>query len=73
MRWLRHGLTIDCTRLTDEVGYRPRTTEEAVHDFLRGLHGRRVLPAMRDPALGVPQISPIATGALRETRSGSAT
>jgi UDP-glucose 4-epimerase len=73
IRWLRHGLTIDCTRLTDEVGFRPRTTEEAVHDFLRGLHGRRVLPRFGDSALGAPQISPIATGALGRTGSGSPT
>ena len=72
VRWLRHGLTIDCSRLIEEVGYRPRSTEETVHDFLHGLQGRRVLPGPRDSGLGAPQITPIATGALRQTRTGSA-
>ena len=26
----RHGVTIDCTRLHEEVGYRPRSTVETV-------------------------------------------
>jgi UDP-glucose 4-epimerase len=32
--WLRHGLTVDCTRLVEEVGYRPRSTPDTVEDFL---------------------------------------
>jgi UDP-glucose 4-epimerase len=37
VRWLRHGLTIDCTRLVEEVGYRPRSTPEAARAFLSSL------------------------------------
>jgi UDP-glucose 4-epimerase len=33
--WLRYGLTIDTTRLTKEVGFRPRSTVETVLDFVR--------------------------------------
>jgi UDP-glucose 4-epimerase len=43
--WLRHGLTIDCTRLIEQVGYRPRPTLEAVRDFVGKLRGRRLLRA----------------------------
>lgn len=32
--WLRYGLTIDCTRLIDEIGYRPRPTLDAVRSFV---------------------------------------
>ena len=38
--WLRHGLTVDCTRLVEEVGYRPRSTIEAVDDFVDEARGR---------------------------------
>jgi UDP-glucose 4-epimerase len=48
--WLRNGLTIDCTRLVEEVGFRPRSTIEAVRDFVAELRGRRVLPDLRDAA-----------------------
>jgi UDP-glucose 4-epimerase len=44
--WLRHGLTIDCTRLVEEIGYRPRSTLETVRDFIEKLLGRRVLPGV---------------------------
>jgi UDP-glucose 4-epimerase len=49
--WLRHGVTIDCTRLVEEVGYRPRSTVETVRDFVRGLRGHRLVPNLRDAAL----------------------
>jgi UDP-glucose 4-epimerase len=35
--WLRHGVSLDCSRLIEDVGYRPRSTLEAVHDFVRAL------------------------------------
>jgi UDP-glucose 4-epimerase len=44
--WLRHGLTIDSTRLIEEVGYRPRSTLETVRDFIEKVHGHRVLPGL---------------------------
>jgi UDP-glucose 4-epimerase len=50
--WLRNGVTIDTTRLEEEVGFRPRTTLEAVEDFVEELHGRRVLPDLRAAAIG---------------------
>jgi UDP-glucose 4-epimerase len=50
--WLRNGLTIDATRLEEEVGFRPRSTPEAVEDFVEELHGRRVLPDLRAAAIG---------------------
>jgi UDP-glucose 4-epimerase len=49
--WLRWGLTIDCRRLIEEVGFRPRSTVEAVEDFVRGMPGRRLLPGMREAVL----------------------
>ncbi len=48
--WLRNGLTIDCRRLVEEVGFRPRSTMDAVDDFVAELRGRRALPDLRDPA-----------------------
>jgi UDP-glucose 4-epimerase len=42
--WLRYGLTIDCSRLIGEIGYRPRPTADAVQDFLDKLAGGRVFP-----------------------------
>ena len=50
--WLRNGLTIDGTRLEEEIGFRPRSTLEAVEDFVEELHGRRVLPGLRTAATG---------------------
>ena len=47
MTWLRNGLTIDCTRLIEEVGFRPRSTVEAVEDFVAELRGRRVAAGPR--------------------------
>ncbi len=46
--WLRNGLTVDSRRLVDEVGFRPRSTPDAVDDFVAELRGRRRLPDMRD-------------------------
>jgi hypothetical protein len=48
--WLRNGLTVDSGRLIGEVGFRPRSTADAVEDFVAELRGRRVLPDMRDAA-----------------------
>ena len=53
--WLRNGLTIDCTRLVEEVGFRPRPTVQAVEDFVAEVRGRRVLPDLRDAVLGRSQ------------------
>ena len=50
--WLRNGLTIDTTRLEEEIGFHPRSTLEAVQDFVEELHGRRVLPDLRAAAIG---------------------
>jgi UDP-glucose 4-epimerase len=52
--WMRNGLTIDTTRLEEEIGFRPRSTLEAVEDFVEELHGRRVLPGVRDATIGTP-------------------
>lgn len=54
--WLRHGLTIDCARLVDEVGYRPRSTLETVRDFIEKLLGRRIFPGV--PLVGQGARSP---------------
>jgi UDP-glucose 4-epimerase len=40
--WLQYGLTIDTTRLVTKMHFRPRSTVEAVNDFLANLRGRRV-------------------------------
>jgi UDP-glucose 4-epimerase len=49
--WLQYGLTIDCRRLIEQTGFRPRTTVEAVTDFIARTRRRRVLsiplPAFR--------------------------
>ena len=50
--WLRNGLTIDTTRLEEEIGFHPRSTLEAVEDFVEELSGRRVLPDVRAAAAG---------------------
>ena len=42
--WLRNGLTVDTGRLVHEVGFRPRSTADAVDDFVAELRGRRALP-----------------------------
>jgi UDP-glucose 4-epimerase len=48
--WLRNGLTVDVTRLIEEVGFRPRSTADAVDDFIAELRGRRA-PSGRPVAL----------------------
>jgi UDP-glucose 4-epimerase len=48
--WLRNGVTIDVTRLIEEVGFRPRTTLETVEEFIaqsRGHSVHRPPPASR--------------------------
>jgi UDP-glucose 4-epimerase len=47
--WLRNGLTVDTARLVHEVGFRPRSTAEAVDDFVAELGGHRVLPGRPVP------------------------
>jgi UDP-glucose 4-epimerase len=42
--WLRNGLTVDTGRLIHEVGFRPRSTADAVDDFVAELRGSRALP-----------------------------
>jgi UDP-glucose 4-epimerase len=42
--WLRYGLTVDCRRLINDIGYRPRSTVDTVRDFAEKLRGHRVLP-----------------------------
>jgi UDP-glucose 4-epimerase len=66
--WLRNGLTIDCTRLEEEVGFRPRSTSEAVEDFIEELHGRRVLPDLRAAAIGSASAR---SGSRRRARAGA--
>jgi UDP-glucose 4-epimerase len=39
--WLRNGVTLDCTRLIEEVGFRPRSTLETVQDFVASLRGHQ--------------------------------
>jgi UDP-glucose 4-epimerase len=39
--WLRNGVTIDVTRLIEEVGFAPRTTLETVSEFVDHLDGGR--------------------------------
>ena len=41
--WLRYGLTIDCRRLIEQTGFRPRTTVETVSDFIARTHVKRAL------------------------------
>jgi UDP-glucose 4-epimerase len=43
--WLRYGLTLDCGRLVEEVGYRPRSTLETVQGFVAWLRGNEDSPA----------------------------
>jgi UDP-glucose 4-epimerase len=43
--WLRYGLTIDCRRLIEEVGYRPTPTVEVVRSFIESTSGRPAGPA----------------------------
>jgi UDP-glucose 4-epimerase len=47
-RLLRYGRAVDITRLTDEVGFRPRfSTVEAVTDYTMKQRGRRLAPPLR--------------------------
>ena len=60
--WLRYGVTIDCSRLIEEVGYRPRSTLETVQDFIHKVNGHRLLPGIIGPqpvshAPRVPEVS----------------
>jgi UDP-glucose 4-epimerase len=55
--WLRYGLTVDCTRLIGEVGYRPRSTLETVRDFIEKLKGHRILPGLSFGANGKGDLS----------------
>lgn len=48
-RLLRYGRAVDITRLTDEVGFRPRwSTVAAVQDYLSTQAGRRLVPSLRE-------------------------
>jgi UDP-glucose 4-epimerase len=47
-RLLRYGRAVDVTRLTEDVGFRPRfSTTAAVEDYLEKRDGRRLAPALR--------------------------
>jgi UDP-glucose 4-epimerase len=43
--WLRNGVTIDVTRLVEEVGFSPRTTLETVEEFIERIGGCNVRPS----------------------------
>ena len=49
--WLRYGLTIDCGRLISELGFRPRSTPEAVADLIAKLRGRRIFGSAPLPGI----------------------
>jgi UDP-glucose 4-epimerase len=42
--WLRYGVTLDSTRLIEEVGYRPRSTVETVESFIASIRSERARP-----------------------------
>jgi UDP-glucose 4-epimerase len=50
--WLRNGVTLDCTRLIEQVGYRPRSTLETVEDFVERMRAQRIVRGVRDAPLG---------------------
>jgi UDP-glucose 4-epimerase len=50
--WLKYGLTIECRRLIEQMGFRPRSTLDTVRDFVAQHRDRRIL--------GVPV--PVLTG-----------
>jgi UDP-glucose 4-epimerase len=53
-RLLHFGRAVDITRLTEDVGYTPRfSATEAVEDYVRHQHGRRLIPSIRQLAVGV--------------------
>jgi UDP-glucose 4-epimerase len=49
--WLRDGVTIDVTRLIDEVGFSPRTTVATVEEFIERI-GSGAMHRPRDGAPG---------------------
>jgi UDP-glucose 4-epimerase len=52
-RLLRYGRAVDVTRLVDEVGYMPRySATEAVEDYVSHSQSRRLIPSLRDLAVG---------------------
>jgi UDP-glucose 4-epimerase len=50
--WLRNGVTLDVTRLVEEVGFRPRSTLQTVEEFVARMRARRIVPGVRDAAQG---------------------
>ena len=52
-RLLVYGRAVDITRLVDEIGYAPHySAAEAVADYGRHQGGRRILPSLREVAVG---------------------
>jgi UDP-glucose 4-epimerase len=52
-RLLRFGRAVDISRLVDEVGYTPRfSSTEAVEDYVSHQGGRRLIPSLRQLAVG---------------------
>ena len=52
-RLLRFGRAVDITRLIEEIGYMPQfSAAEAVADYARHQGGRRLLPSLREVAVG---------------------
>jgi UDP-glucose 4-epimerase len=52
-RLLRFGRAVDISRLIEEVGYMPRySAADAVAEYASHQNGRRVLPALREVAVG---------------------
>jgi UDP-glucose 4-epimerase len=47
--WLRNGVTLDCRRLIEEVGFRPRSTLETVGEFVERISGRSVREGIGKP------------------------
>jgi UDP-glucose 4-epimerase len=43
--WLRNGVTLDCSRLIEGVGFRPRSTLATVEEFVDRLQGERAVSA----------------------------
>jgi UDP-glucose 4-epimerase len=53
-RLLRYGRAVDVSRLVEEVGYMPRyTATETIEDYVGHQQGRRLVPSLRDLAVGV--------------------
>ena len=52
-RLLRFGRAVDITRLIEEIGYMPQfSAADAVADYARHQGGRRLLPSLREVAVG---------------------